>query len=73
MLCDAQIKNDCRLIILSSSVRVFNNTAFPLVILSSNSGEQKKVQRIEVNKDYHIPIGLLYADSSSSIHIGVDE
>lgn len=76
MLCNAEIKNDRRRIILSSIVRVYNNTTFPLLILNVDSTDPRKHQRIakiEVNKDYHIPIDLLYTYASAPIFIAVDE
>ena len=73
MMCDAQVENDRRRIIFSSIVRVFNSTAFPLCVISVKSGERKKVARVDINKDYYIPIDLLYGDSKSTIYIGIDE
>jgi hypothetical protein len=76
MLCDAQIRNDRRYVILSSIVKIYNNTTIPLVILSIDSVDTKKHQRlakIDVNGEYHVPIDLLYTHSSSPIFIAVDE
>ncbi len=76
MLCDAQIRNDRRLIILSSIVKIHNNTTMPLAILSVHSIDVKthrRIARIEVNDEYYMPIDLLYEHSSSPIFIGVDE
>jgi hypothetical protein len=76
MLCDAQITNERRLIILSSIVKIYNNTTMPLVILSVNSvdtKEHRRIARIDVNNEYYVPIDLLYEHSSSPIFIGVDE
>ncbi|CAF1188849.1 unnamed protein product [Rotaria magnacalcarata] len=76
MLCDAQIQNERRRIILSSVVRIFNNSTLPLLILNVDSIDPRnrhRVARIEVNKDYHVPIDLLYAYSSLPIFIGIDE
>lgn len=73
MMCDTQIENDRRRIVFSSLVRVFNSTAFPLSVISVKSEERKKVARIDINKDYCIPIDLLYGDSESTIYIGIDE
>ena len=76
MLCDAQIENDRRRVILSSIVKVFNNTTIPLVILNIDSIDPKKHQKIakiDVNKEYYIPIDLLYTHSSSPIFIAIDE
>jgi hypothetical protein len=76
MLCDAKIENDRRSIILSSIARVFNNTTFPLLILDVNSTDQTKynrITRIDINKDFYIPIDLLYKDSTSLISFAIDE
>ena len=76
MLCDAQIENDRRRIVLSSIVRVYNNTAFPFVILNVDSLDPTKHDRIatiEPNKDYYVPIDLLYTHASSPIFLTIDE
>lgn len=76
MLCDAQIKNDRRLIILSSIVKIHNNTTMPLVILSIDSIDKNKhnrIHRIDINDEYNIPLDLLYEFSSSPIFISIDE
>ena len=76
MLSDAQVRNDRRRIILSSIVRIYNNTTMPLMILavdSTNVSKHHRVARIEVNDDFHVPIDLLYKHSSSPIFIAVDE
>jgi len=73
MLCDAQIKNDRRRIILSSIVRVFNNTTLPLLIIDVNSNVHTRVARIDVNQDYYFPIDLLYKHSSALIYFAIDE
>jgi hypothetical protein len=76
MLCDAQIENDRRRIVLSSIVKIYNNTTMPLAILKVESVDTKKstrVARIEVNKDYYVPLDLIYTYSSSPIFLGVDE
>ncbi|CAF1265249.1 unnamed protein product [Rotaria sordida] len=76
MLCDSEIKNERRRIILSSIIRVYNNTTLPLLILNVDSTDSKnysRIARVEVNEDYHIPMDLLYAYSSAPIFIAVDE
>lgn len=74
MISNAEIENDRRHIILSSIVRVYNHTTLPLVILNTDPKNPKKhsrLARIDVNKDYHVPIDLLYANPS--ICLAVDE
>ncbi|CAF0869350.1 unnamed protein product [Rotaria sordida] len=76
MLCDTQIRNDRRHVILSSIIKVYNNTTMPLAIISIdslNTRQSQKVTTIHVNEEYHVPINLLYAHSSSLIFIAIDE
>jgi hypothetical protein len=76
MLCDAQIENDRRRVVLSSIVRVVNHTTLPLLILNTDQIDEKKynsIARIDINKDFYIPIDLLYGYSSSQIFIAIDE
>jgi hypothetical protein len=76
MLCDAQIRNDRRYVILSSIVKVYNNTTMPLLILSIDSIDTKqhhRIAKIDINDEYYIPIDLLYTHASSPIFIAIDE
>jgi hypothetical protein len=76
MLCDAQIKNDRRRIILSSIIRIFNNTTFPLLVLDVDSIESKtntRIARIDVNQDYYVPIDVIYKHPNALIFIAIDE
>jgi len=76
MLCDAQIQNERRRIVLSSIVRVFNSTTLPLLVLNVDPINPKKhtrVARIEVNQDYYVPIDILYTYSSAPIFFAIDE
>lgn len=76
MLCDALIENDRRRVVLSSIVRVVNHTTLPLLILNTDQIDEKKynsITRIDINKDFYIPIDLLYGYSSSQIFIAIDE
>ncbi|CAF4190264.1 unnamed protein product [Rotaria sp. Silwood2] len=76
MLCNAQIENDRRRVILSSIVRVYNHTTLPLLILNTdltNPKKYKRLARIDVNKDYHVPIDLLYAHESIFMTVDEDE
>ncbi|CAF4656530.1 unnamed protein product [Rotaria sp. Silwood1] len=74
MLCNTQIENDRRRVILSSIVRIYNHTTLPLLILNTdptNRKKHKRLARIDVNKDYYVPIDLIYAHGP--IFIAVDE
>ncbi|CAF4345527.1 unnamed protein product, partial [Adineta steineri] len=76
MLCDTQVRNDRRCVILSSIVKVYNNTTMPLIILNIDSVDPKKYHRmakIDINDEYYVPIELLYTHSSSPIFISTDE
>ena len=76
MLCDAHVKNDRRRITLSSIVRVFNNTTFPLVVVDVNSPESKsstRVARVDVNQEYYIPIDVAYKHSEALVFIAIEE
>ncbi|CAF1260195.1 unnamed protein product [Adineta steineri] len=76
MLCDTQLRNDRRCVILSSIVKVYNNTTMPLIILNIDSVDPKKYHRmakIDINGEYYVPIDLLYTHSSSPIFISTDE
>ncbi|CAF3381063.1 unnamed protein product, partial [Rotaria sp. Silwood2] len=76
MLCDTQIKNEHRHIILSSIGRIYNNTTLPLLVLnvdSTGTRKHSRVARIEINQDYCVPMDLLYTYASSPIFIAADE
>ncbi|CAF4379562.1 unnamed protein product, partial [Rotaria sordida] len=73
---NAEIENDRRRIILSSIVRIYNNTKLPLLILNTdpmNSKKYNRLARIDVNKDYHVPIDLLYTNASIFMTVDEDE
>ncbi|CAF1256037.1 unnamed protein product [Rotaria sordida] len=73
LLCDTQIHNNCRRIILSSIIKIYNNTTLPIAILDFNSNTEKSYHRIGINEYYYVPINLFYKSSNLSISIGVDE
>ena len=75
MLCDAQIKNNRRHIVLSSIIRVINNTTLPLVLLDvdpKNSKVHNLVSKIDVNQDFHLPIDILYKHSAAPLFFSVN-
>ncbi|CAF2933999.1 unnamed protein product [Rotaria sp. Silwood2] len=76
ILCDAQVRNNRRYVILSSILKVYNNTTMSLAILnidSLNTKMRHKVTTIHVNDEYYVPLNLLYTHSSSLIFIAIDE
>jgi len=76
MLCDTQIRNDRRYVVLCSIVKVYNNTTMLLSIFSINPFDTKqnhKIGKIAINDEYYVPIDLLYTHSNSPICIAIDE
>ncbi|CAF3586652.1 unnamed protein product [Adineta steineri] len=76
LLCNAEVENERRRIILSSIVRIFNNTTLPMLLLNIDQHNMKNhtsVARIDVNKDCYVPINLLYSYSTSKVFLTVDE
>lgn len=76
LLSDTQTRNDRRRVILSSIVKIYNNTAKTLLILNIDSVDSKKhhrVAKIPIDEEYYMPLDLVYNYSSSPIFIAVDE
>lgn len=76
MLCDAQIRNDRRIVVLSSIVKIFNSTTTPLTILTIDSVDltkHKKIATVDVNDEYNLPLNLLYAHANSPVFFTVAE
>lgn len=76
LLCDAQIKNNRRRIVLSSIIRLINNTTLPLVLLDidpKNPSARTRVAKIDVNQDFPVPIDLLYKHSKPELFFSLDE
>lgn len=76
MLCDGQIHNDRRIVVLSSIVKISNNTTTPLIILTIDSVDltkHKKIARVDINEEYNIPLDLLYAHANSPVFLTVEE
>jgi hypothetical protein len=76
LLCNAHVENDRRRVVLSSIVRIFNNTTLPLMLLNVDPTQPTKctrVIRIEVNQDYYVPIDVLYEHSEPSVFLTIDE
>ena len=74
-LCDAQIQNDRRRIILSSIIKIYNSTAESLIIMSIDSldpGKHRRITKIEKDTDFYLPIDLVYAHANSPIFISVE-
>ncbi|UJR16774.1 hypothetical protein I4U23_003674 [Adineta vaga] len=74
--CDSHIHNNQRRVILSSIVKIYNRTTFPLFILDVDSIETKNHRtlcRLDANDECYLPIEPLYMRSSSRLFISVDE
>lgn len=76
MLCDAQIRNDRRIVVLSSIVKIINSTTTPLIILTIDSvdlTQHKKIATVDVNDEYNLPLNLIYAHANSPVFFTVAE
>lgn len=76
MLCDGRLQNDRRLFVLSSIIKIYNNTTMTLAILNIDSTDSKKYRKIakmHVNDEYYVPIDMLYKHSKSPIFVALDE
>ncbi|CAF3896761.1 unnamed protein product, partial [Rotaria magnacalcarata] len=73
LLYDTQIDQNRRRVILSSIVKIYNNTTIPMFILDRDSTTGKAYYRIEINEYYSVPINLLYKTNNPSIFISTDE
>ena len=76
LLCDTQVRNDRRCVILSSIIRIHNKTKLPWFILNPNAmdkGIKEPVARIDVNEDFYVPIDLIYGYGISAVFLGIDE
>ena len=77
ILCDSQIWNYRRRIILSSIVKIFNRTNLPLILFDVDSIEtndnRRILHRIKSNEEYSLPINVLYTRSTSRVFFAVDD
>ncbi|CAF4278394.1 unnamed protein product [Rotaria sp. Silwood2] len=76
LLCDSQIYNDRRRIVLSSIIKMFNRATMPVMILDIDSveiGTYREVARIEANGELYLPIELLYVRMNPRLFISIDE
>ncbi|CAF0845736.1 unnamed protein product [Rotaria sordida] len=74
MLWESYIHNGYHHIIISSIVKVHNNTTIPLYILNMNSTDTKQlniISKIDVNDECYVPIAVLYQHPSLCIFIGI--
>ncbi|CAF1170061.1 unnamed protein product [Rotaria sordida] len=76
LLCDSQLYNDRRRIVLSSIIKVFNRATMPVMILDIDSvemGTYREVARIEPNGELYLPLELVYAHMNSHLFITIEE
>ncbi|CAF0778551.1 unnamed protein product [Rotaria sordida] len=74
MLWESYIHNGYHHIIISSIVKVHNNTTISLYILNMNSTDTKQlniISKIDVNDECYVPIAVLYQHPSLCIFIGI--
>ncbi|CAF1398617.1 unnamed protein product [Adineta ricciae] len=75
LLCDSQIHEDRRRIVLSSIIKVTNLTIMPLILLDPETVETKKfhrIARIDVNQEFYVPIQFLYLRMSPRLYFTID-
>ncbi|CAF1065734.1 unnamed protein product [Adineta steineri] len=76
ILCDSHLYEERRRVILSSIIKVSNRTLMPLIILDADSIETNKFNRIikiDVNKEYYLPIQLLYLRATPRLCFAIQE
>ncbi|CAF1436337.1 unnamed protein product [Didymodactylos carnosus] len=75
LLCDSQLYNDRRRIVLSSIIKIFNRATMSVIILDIDSVEMgtfREVARIEANSELYLPLDLLYVRTTSRLFITID-
>ncbi|CAF2841774.1 unnamed protein product [Rotaria sp. Silwood2] len=76
LLCDSQIYNDRRRIVLSSIIKIFNRATMPVMILDIDSvelGTYREVARVEANGELYLPLELVYVRMNSRLFISIEE
>ncbi|UJR24151.1 hypothetical protein I4U23_027117 [Adineta vaga] len=76
LLCDSQIANERRKVILSSIIKVSNRTQMPLFVLDADSVEKNQfnsITKIDVNEEYYLPIQLLYLRTTPRLYFTIDQ
>ncbi|CAF1301171.1 unnamed protein product, partial [Rotaria sordida] len=76
LLCDSQLYNDRRRIVLSSIIKIFNGATMTLKLLDVDSIQvrtYREVARIEPNGELYLPLELLYMRMNPRLFISIDE
>ncbi|CAF4198469.1 unnamed protein product, partial [Rotaria sordida] len=75
LLCDSQLYNFRRRIVLSSIIKIFNRATMPVMILDIDSvemGRVREVARIDAGGELYLPLNLLYVRTSPRLFISID-
>ncbi|CAF1105334.1 unnamed protein product [Rotaria sp. Silwood1] len=76
LLCDSQLYNDRRRIVLSSIIKIFNRATMPVMILDIDSvelGTYREVARVEANGELYLPLELVYVRMNPRLFISIEE
>ncbi|CAF3740023.1 unnamed protein product, partial [Rotaria sordida] len=76
LLCDSQLHNFRRRIVLSSIIKVFNRATMPIMILDIDSvemGRVREVARIDAGEELYLPLNLLYVRTCPRLFISIDD
>ncbi|CAF0900458.1 unnamed protein product [Adineta steineri] len=76
LLCDSQVFEERRRVILSSIIKVSNRTTMPLILLDADSIEKNQfnsIAKIDVNQEFYLPIQLLYLRVTPRLYFAVHQ
>ena len=76
LLCNSEIVDDRRRVLLSSIVKVFNRTERCLFVFDADTIEKNQWERsirIEVNEESSLPMDFLYGRATSRLYFGVEQ
>ncbi|CAF1173038.1 unnamed protein product [Adineta ricciae] len=76
LLCDSQIYEERRRIVLSSIIKISNRTQMPLILLDADSIEKNQlnsITKIDVNQEYYLPIQILYQRVTPRLYFTIDQ
>lgn len=76
LLCDSQISQERRKVVLSSIIKVSNRTEMPLIVLDAEAVENRHLTplaRVNVNEEFYLPIAPLYTRMTPRLYFTVDQ
>ncbi len=76
LLCDSQIYEERRRVVLSSIIKVSNRTQSTLILLDADAIESHKFKRvatIDVDRELYLPIHLLYLRSTPRLYFSIQQ